>query len=150
MSFHSSSRRPTFNASTTHPANRLNQVSGVQHRPHVSLAPSSSSVKSNETSKSSVPQEGVVSGGGGGGGVGAGSNEGMGRERLDIEDVDDPTAKNKSEGEKGAETGKGERRGGEVKKVGGDAEYSDVSKYHPAWEGFGKGPAEKGSERSKL
>ena len=94
----------------------------------------------------------MVSGGGAGGGVGAGSNEGMGRESLDIEDVEDSTPNSGSGVKTEPENGEVEAGGAESKKSDADAKYGDVSKYHPAWEGFGKVPAEKnpGKERSKL
>lgn len=97
-----------------------------------------------------IPEEGVVSGGGGGGGVGVGSNEGMG-DAPDVEDAGGEAGSHnvsesggkkggKDEEKVGGKVGKG--KGGRESKISAQARgYDDVRKFHPAWEGFGKGPS---------
>ena len=111
-----------------------------------------------------MPEEGIVSGGGGGGGVGAGSGEAMpSPEDLGAGAI--PGQNQKGEGGQKVEGVMGEmvpeygrdvgslgggdgkrvvKGGGMRNDVGGDR--GDVSKFHPAWEGFGKGPGAPGKE----
>ncbi len=154
MAHHSSSPRPTsaysFNTSNTHPASYTSALAPfTPHRPHVTLAPSSVGGKG---PKNPIPTEGVISGGGGGGGVGAGSGDAMG----DAPSVEDAGGSSGSSGRgmKGGEMGRtgggeGQKDGGK-EDDGGEGGYGDVRRYHPAWEGFGRGSREEGTRGAKA
>ncbi|WRT64135.1 uncharacterized protein IL334_001064 [Kwoniella shivajii] len=115
---YNSNKRPTtskpFNPAHTHPAS-ISSLPSIQTRQHISAASSSND-------KSSVPPEGIQSGGGGGGGAGAGSSEG-------IDGLGDDEKKESNKEGKGNNTDS-------------DPKWSDPKVVHPAWEGFGKGPAQ--------